>query len=146
MAFELTNCMWLCYKTVFVDWNKYLVSDIRSHINYFRPCYYMAFNPYRQDGIARDTCDVNYAASDQQPANPAGNTYTRNLLPCDAYFAIVLYVTSASIFTLIILFYFYTFYSFLKHAVDEFRGSRWVDILDKLVKIRDEELEDYQVI
>lgn len=41
--------------------------------------------------------------------------------------------------------YAYFFKSFVHQASEELRNSRWVEILDKLVRIRDEETFDYEV-
>lgn len=37
------------------------------------------------------------------------------------------------------------FYSMIDLVVKEFKTSRWTDILDKLIRIRDEERHDYKV-
>jgi len=41
--------------------------------------------------------------------------------------------------------YFYMFFSMIDMAVKEFKTSRWTDVLDKLIRIRDEESLDYNV-
>jgi hypothetical protein len=41
--------------------------------------------------------------------------------------------------------YFYMFHSMIDLVVKEFKTSRWTDILDKLIRIRDEERHDYKV-
>lgn len=122
-----------------------LVSPLRKHIYYFTPCYYMGFPPYDRNQIDPDSCAVEQYTSTEQTPNPNGSFYTRNILSCDSYWGIILFVTSAVIFTTGLIGYYYLFYSFISQARSEFINSRWVDILDKLLKIRDEELEDYRV-
>ena len=128
----------------FTDWNVTLVSPLRKHIYYFTPCYYMGFPPYDRNQIDPDTCAVEQYTSAEQTPNPNGSFYTRNILSCDSYWGIILFVTSAVIFTTGLIGYYYLFYSFISQTRSEFINSRWVDILDKLLKIRDEELEDYR--
>lgn len=106
----------------------------------------MGFKPYRRDNIDRDTCAVNQYSSSMQGPDDAGNFYSRNILSCDSYWGIIVFVVAASVFTMGIVGYFYIFYSFISQTMSEFVNSRWVDILDKLLKIRDEERQDYQVI
>lgn len=131
---------------VFTDWNRTLVTPLRKNINYFTPCYYMGYRPYRQNHIDREaTCPVQQYSSSLQNPDDAGNFYLRNILSCDSYWGIILFVVSACVFTIGIVGYFYVFYSFISQTISEFVNSRWVDILDKLLKIRDEEKEDYQV-
>lgn len=57
----------------------------------------------------------------------------------------MLYAVSASCFTVGLVAYAYFFKSFVHQASEELRNSRWVEILDKLVRIRDEETFDYEV-
>jgi Ran GTPase-activating protein (RanGAP) involved in mRNA processing and transport len=128
----------------FTDWNRTLVTPLRKNVNYFTPCYYMGFKPYRRDNIDRDTCAMNQYSSSMQGPDDAGNFYSRNILSCDSYWGIIVFVVAASVFTMGIVGYFYIFYSFISQTMSEFVNSRWVDILDKLLKIRDEERQDYQ--
>jgi hypothetical protein len=44
-----------------------------------------------------------------------------------------------------ILGYFYLFFSLIHLVAKEFKASKWVDVLDKLIRIRDEEYKDYSV-
>jgi hypothetical protein len=68
-----------------------------------------------------------------------------NILQCDSYFGIVLYICSTIAFVYMILGYFYMIFSMIHLVVQEFKTSKRIDVLDKLIKIRDEEYRDYQV-
>ena len=68
-----------------------------------------------------------------------------NVLQCDTYLGITLYVVSAVLFVYLILGYGYMMHSMISLVSKEFKGSKWVDVLEKLMRIRDEEVREYNV-
>jgi hypothetical protein len=54
-------------------------------------------------------------------------------------------VLNATLFCYALLGYYYMFYSMIDKVVVEFKSSRWVDVLEKLIRIRDEEESYYYV-
>lgn len=49
------------------DWNDTLAAVFRQDVNYYVPCYFMAFPPYRVRPMATDTCPVaEFTAADHQ--------------------------------------------------------------------------------
>lgn len=69
-----------------------------------------------------------------------------SILQCDSYFGFCLYLLSSVVFIYSLVGYFYMFYSMIDLVVKEFKTSRWTEILDKLIRIRDEERNDYKVL
>jgi hypothetical protein len=52
---------------VMTDWNDTLAPAFRKKVNFFVPCYFPAFPPYRQQELAADTCPVSQFTSPDQP-------------------------------------------------------------------------------
>jgi hypothetical protein len=69
----------------------------------------------------------------------------RTILQCDSYLGITLYVFSSVLFVYMICGYFYMFYVLISQVTREFKSSKWINVLEKLIKIRDEEYADYLV-
>ena len=57
----------------------------------------------------------------------------------------VLYVVTANMLVWVVVGFFYVVRSMVVQVSAEFRGSRFVDILSKLMRIREEEQRDYNV-
>lgn len=68
-----------------------------------------------------------------------------NIMPCDTYLGISFYVVSCVLFVFLILGYGYMLYSMIHIVVKEFQTSKFVDVLEKLLRIRDEEIFEYKV-
>jgi hypothetical protein len=106
----------------------------------------MGLPPYHRNHIdLEETCSVASASGESQLASLVGGFDTFTILPCDSYWALALYSVSVSCFAIGILSYWYIYSSFISVAIDEFKHSRWVEVLNKLVKIREEEVDDYVV-
>jgi len=48
---------------VFTDWNEIEANDFRKSINFFVPCYFMGFPPYRKSHMGADVCPVSQYSS-----------------------------------------------------------------------------------
>lgn len=121
----------------------------------------MAFPPFREDRLNSDFCAVDVYSSPAQEPRVNGICYfiffasfnwqqigffkDANILSCDSYLGITMYIASAVGFVYMVLGYFYMVFSMIHIVVKEFKTSKWVDVLDKLIRIRDEEYKDYLV-
>eukprot|EP01038_Epipyxis_sp_PR26KG_P005828 gene5828-8037_t len=123
------------------DWNDTLAPQFRQSVNYFVPCYYMAFPPYREIR-SRDSCSVGYTIENIQDSYQYSYLDTPTL-QCDSYMGITIFVISFTLFVLVFLGFFHIISTMIFQIVTEFKGSKWVDILEKLIRIRDEEYREY---
>jgi hypothetical protein len=55
------------------------------------------------------------------------------------------YVVSAVLFVYLILGYAYMLHSMVSIVTTEFKASKWIDVLEKLMRIREEEVREYNV-
>ncbi len=67
------------------------------------------------------------------------------VLPCDSYLGVCFYVVSAVAFVFLLLGYAYMLRSMSGLVTAEFKGSKFVDVLEKLMRIREEEVREYNV-
>lgn len=128
--------------TPITDWNDTLAPVFRKQVNFFVPCYFQAFPPYRQQELPTNTCPVSqFTAADQRllDMRPNGFYYDANILSCDSLFGITLFVFSTTLVVYAVLGYFYIMHSFTALVSAEFKHSKFVDILDKLIRIREDE-------
>ncbi len=122
----------------------------------------MAFPPFHEYRDGQSCPVIGYMSTVQK--EPAGGNYFNSdslsvshyfsisgfyldssILQCDSYFGIALYVVSASCLLYTLLGYYYMFFSMVALVVKEFKTSKWVDVLEKLIRIKDEEERDYNV-
>lgn len=75
----------------------------------------------------------------------AGFYKNENILGCDTYQGIVFFVLGAVMIVYCILGYFYVFHSIISLVSAEFKDSKFVDILEKLIRIREDEEITYNV-
>ena len=68
-----------CRKVIY-DWNDTAAPAHRKDVNYFVPCYYQAFPPYREQRLTPDTCSVAQYAADDMPVRGQGNATARGAL------------------------------------------------------------------
>lgn len=68
-----------------------------------------------------------------------------NILSCDSLLGIALFVFSASMVVYAVLGYWYVLQSFIALVSREFRRSKFMDVLEKLIRIREEEEADFKV-
>jgi hypothetical protein len=164
------------------DWNDTLAPAFRKQVNFFVPCYFPAFPPYRQQELAADTCPVSQFTSPDQPVlgmrpngersrtcrrarsvhsvtrplsfflsascavpRHAGFYFDANIMSCDSLLGISLFVSSATLVVYTILGYYYILSSMIGLVAREFRRSKFVDILSKLIRIREDEEESFNV-
>ncbi len=60
--------------TVFTDWNGTQAESFRKDINFYVPCYFMGFPPYRKSHMSSDMCPVaDYSSSSQVPRSQGRN-------------------------------------------------------------------------
>ena len=53
---------------VITDWNVLTAESFRKDYNYYVPCYFMAFPPYRNQKFSPNSCPMaSYSSSSQQP-------------------------------------------------------------------------------
>ena len=74
-----------------------------------------------------------------------GFYHDRNIMSCDSLLGICLFVFTSTIIVYTILGYFYIFYSFISLVSAEFKKSKFVDILGKLIRIREDEEQEFMV-
>lgn len=67
------------------------------------------------------------------------------VLPCDSYLGICFYAVSAVAFVYLLLGYAYMLHSMAGLVTSEFKASKFVDVLQKLMRIREEEVREYNV-
>lgn len=126
-----------------MDWNDLYALSSRIGFNYDVPCYNLAFPPFREH-VNPDTCSLNEYISPHQASPHHGYFYhDKNILQCGSYWGIIIHVFSTVCFIFLIAIYFYVIYTSIDAVNLEFRNSRVVEILIKLLKIRDEETIDY---
>ncbi|RYH21327.1 hypothetical protein EON65_20940 [archaeon] len=128
-----------------LDWSDTLAESFRKGVNFYVPCYYAAFPPFKQTFLPPSTCPVASYSSPSQELGNSGFYYIQQTLQCDSFLGVCLHVLSTALSIYVILFYFYFFYRVIDQVVGEFRVSRWVDVLHKLIRIREEEVMEYQV-
>lgn len=127
---------------VVLDWNDTLAPTFRKGFNFFVPCYYLAFPPYRD--LNRNSCPVAEFSHPDQFLPAGGFFKDSNILPCDSYLGVTLFVLSAVLFVYILVGYVFFLISNLQRVNQEFKSSRWIDVLEKLMRIKEEEEFDYQ--
>ncbi len=66
-------------------------------------------------------------------------------MSCDSFFGIALFVFSATLVVYAILGYYYVLASMINLVAAEFRRSKFIDILTKLIRIREDEEESFTV-
>lgn len=76
---------------------------------------------------------------------PAGFYHDANILSCDSLLGIALFVFNTSLVVYAILGYFYIMHSFTTLVNAHFKRSKFVDILDKLIRIREDEENSFIV-
>jgi hypothetical protein len=140
MLFRLSN--YHIPTTVITDWNDLTAQSFRKDFNYYVPCYFMAFPPHRKQQLPSSSCPMASYSSPLQKSNSAGTCggnsvfflpYLKlvfflsgffldsNILQCDSYLGIIIFVLSAVLIALIITGYFYTFYTTISLVATEFQ-------------------------
>ena len=125
------------------DWNKNFAQPWRVPVNFYVPCYYMAFPPYTE--IHRDPglCHVNYATSPAQPSRPRGFYRDRGILSCDSYFGISVFTAGVFFFVFLAVSYFWLWQKFINCATEEFQSCRFMLVLNTLIATRAEQRREY---
>jgi len=123
---------------IITDWNDTLSFDYRRTINYYTPCYLMAFPPYHEPNIDPGWCPVHYSISADQPQRAEGYYEDRQILSCDSYLGISFWTVSFLFFWFTAIGYAWVYWEFVDTCVRELRGSRWVGTLHTLISIRNE--------
>jgi uncharacterized membrane-anchored protein YitT (DUF2179 family) len=75
----------------------------------------------------------------------AGFYFDTNILSCDSLLGISLFVFSTTLVVYAILGYYFILSSMISLVAREFRRSKFVDILTKLIRIREDEEESFNV-
>ena len=83
---------------IVTDWNDTLTEEFRRSVNYYTPCYMWAFPPYTQPNIPSSNCPVHYSISENQPDRVEGYYQDRQILSCDSYLGVSIFVTSMGFF------------------------------------------------
>jgi hypothetical protein len=133
---------------VVTDWNDTVAPAFRKGVNQFVPCFFQAFPPYQQQHLDSSTCPVaQFTSADQRilDIRPDGFYKNSNILNCDSYLGVIFFVASATLLVYAILGYYYIFHSFISLVSAEFKDSKFVDILEKLIRIREDEEISYNV-
>jgi len=127
-----------------MDWNQLFASSYRKSVNFYVPCYYMAFPPMSE--IHRDpgTCPVVDAISMLQPSRSHGFYRDRTILSCDSFLGVCVFTTGVFLFVFLAVAYYWLWSSFITTAIVEFRDSRFTGPLRAIISIRDEYLKEYE--
>lgn len=126
-----------------MDWNKTLAQTHRRPVNYYVPCYFMAFPPYTEIHRNPGLCPVAYATSPLQPQTPRGYYRDRSILSCDSYLGVSIFTTGVFFFVFLAVTYLWLWYSFVRTASHEFQNCRFVLPLKTLLSIKEELSHDY---
>lgn len=128
---------------VVLDWNDTHAAEYRRSVNYFVPCYFMAFPPYTEQNKGEASCANFGTISGDQAPRAEGFYKDAKILPCDSYLGVAIFTTGFIFFAFLVCFYYYFFYSFVSLATKEFQESRWSSTVRTLYSIRDEMTADY---
>jgi len=123
---------------IITDWNDTLSFEFRKPVNFYTPCYLMAFPPYHEPNIDSQWCPVHYSISKEQYQRPEGYYMDRQILSCDSYLGITFWTVSFLFFTFTAIGYAWIYWEFVDTCVRELRESRWVTTLHTLISIRRE--------
>jgi hypothetical protein len=74
-----------------------------------------------------------------------GFYFDANILSCDSFLGITFFVASVTLLVYAVLGYWYILHSFVVQVAREFRSSKFVDILEKLIRIREDEEVNFNV-
>jgi hypothetical protein len=80
---------------VVTDWNDTLAPAFRRSVNFFVPCYFQAFPPYRQQFLPADSCPVAQFTSADQPLagmRPNGQSLLDCVVPVSAGLTLALFL------------------------------------------------------
>jgi len=130
------------------DWNDTLAPKFRKGVNYFVPCFFQAFPPYQIQHLPTESCPVAGYTSPDQPlleVRPDGFYDNSNILNCDSYLGVIFFTVGATLVVYAIVGYWYVFNSMVTLVSAEFKDSKFVDILEKLIRIREDEEMSYNV-
>jgi len=128
---------------IITDWNDTLALKHRRSVNYYVPCYFMAFPPFTEPHRDPATCPLVSSISTNQPMRDQGYYRDRSILACDSYLGIIFFTTGLFFFVFLIVSYCWLIFSFIQLASKELKGSRWVNILETLISIRNEQKAFY---
>lgn len=115
---------------VIMDWNDAFVASHRMGVNYYVPCYFMAFPPFRHTHKPIDQCSV--ASSVNQDWFTAEYSHygfykDERMVQCDSYFGMAMYTTGLLCFVFLMVFYGWMFHNMIHAVILEFQSSRWVE-------------------
>lgn len=80
------------------------------------------------------------------PLLPSPGFYdNKNILNCDSYLGVIFFTVGATMVVYAILGYYYVFSSLINLVSSEFKDSKFVDILEKLIRIREDEEMSFNV-
>ena len=120
---------------VILDWNDTIAMTHRNSVNFYVPCYYYAFPPYRHTQRHADTCDVSDSVeSVWLDANPGKYGFYKDerVVSCDSYFGVTMYTIGFLCTVMLFSAYGWLFYEMIDLVAGEFRKSRWVESFEVL--------------
>eukprot|EP01041_Mallomonas_annulata_P000898 gene898-1738_t len=113
------------------DWNDALAFMHRRDVNYFVPCYFVAFPPYRKPMTA-DSCPVAQYTSVTQPFRIGGFFHDKSILQCDTYMGYIIYTLGLTGAIFVVAVTFWLVYRLIGLNNDEFRSSRWFNTVEAI--------------
>ncbi len=129
---------------IMTDWNDNLSFSFRRTVNFYTPCYLMAFPPYHDPHIDPAWCPVDSSIYKQaQPVRKEGYYMDRQILSCDSYLGVTFFTLSMLLFAFTLIGYAWLYWEFVDTCVREMRSSRWVTTLHTLISIRKELYTEY---
>ncbi len=128
---------------VIIDWNDSHAEEYRRSVNYFTPCYFMAFPPYTQQNLDPASCAAYGSISAEQAPRDEGFYNDRKILPCDSFLGVTMFTTGLLFFAFLIVFYSFFFYSFVQGAITEYTEASSTSTVRTLYSIKTEMMADY---
>lgn len=125
------------------DWNDTLASSQRINVNYYVPCYFMAFPPLKIPRIPVDTCPVAYALASDAPQAGKLLYQDLNILQCDSYLGIIFFTTGFICLAFLLFGYWFLICRFILTVSNDFRTSRWTATIRLLMSVQASERKSY---
>ena len=130
------------------DWNDIYAAPFRKSVNFYVPCYLLAFPPFEDIRSLNEKdfhCPLAGSLSSAAVQREQGFYRDLNIVQCDTYLGVIMLNIGAIFFTFLIVSYGWIFFSFISLGVHEFRKSRWVTPLIAVQEIYDAEVHLFQV-
>ena len=99
---------------VIMDWNDSHAQEHRMTVNYFTPCYFMAFPPFTQQNLDPGTCAAYGVLARSRHLETRDFTRIGRFYPCDSYLGVSFFTTGISVLCISYRLHSFFFYSFIE--------------------------------